>query len=358
MLRKKRGLSAIATGILLLCAYAIWSWDRDWALLDKSASPETPTGHRQEVNNSQRGARGESPKWATSQEDRNKETRARAAARGHTSPTRQPDRAPLNRLEAADSRMKSKPRPQPPEQVTFTYSDGNRIGHVFLVEDELQVTLAQLKDGRIGEEERAFLESLIPDSTVVESLGNTGTLRSATLNQDNLEQVAAQLESDPRVRYVRPVFYATARAWEERSAASRLYLTRQLVVRPKDGTEPSVLAAKHGARVEEELSYWPGTYLLRVDGALESLRFAQALSKRNDIAVAMPDFARTMTKRFIPNDTLFSSQWHLQNTGQSAGTAGEDVNIVTAWDTTLGGGVVIGIIDDGLQGTHPDLQPN
>jgi len=67
--------------------------------------------------------------------------------------------------------------------------------------------------------------------------------------------------------------------------------------------------------------------------------------------------ARQQQKRFVPNDPLFTQQWHLQNTGQQAGTAGEDARLTTAWDSVRGTGVVIGMVDDGLQYTHPDLSP-
>jgi subtilisin family serine protease len=65
--------------------------------------------------------------------------------------------------------------------------------------------------------------------------------------------------------------------------------------------------------------------------------------------------------RDLPNDPLFTNQWHLRNTGQS-GTAGVDVNVSPWWDfagnTRLGAGVVIGIIDGGLETTHPDFAGN
>lgn len=57
----------------------------------------------------------------------------------------------------------------------------------------------------------------------------------------------------------------------------------------------------------------------------------------------------------IPNDPLFPLQWHLNNTGQSGGTTGEDIRVLDAWSIATGDGVVIGIVDDGLQSTHPDL---
>jgi hypothetical protein len=39
---------------------------------------------------------------------------------------------------------------------------------------------------------------------------------------------------------------------------------------------------------------------------------------------------RLHQKRFVPNDPLFSGQWHLRNTGQQSGTTGQDANVVTA----------------------------
>ena len=64
--------------------------------------------------------------------------------------------------------------------------------------------------------------------------------------------------------------------------------------------------------------------------------------------------------RFIPNDVNFPSQWHLYQTSAPSGgtTSGVDVNVINAWDLFKGAGVTIGIVDDGLQLTHPDLSPN
>ena len=61
---------------------------------------------------------------------------------------------------------------------------------------------------------------------------------------------------------------------------------------------------------------------------------------------------------FIPNDPLFEFQWHLLNTGQSGGTPGIDINVTEVWNDYTGSGVVIGIIDDGVQYDHPDLSAN
>ena len=56
------------------------------------------------------------------------------------------------------------------------------------------------------------------------------------------------------------------------------------------------------------------------------------------------------------NDPLYANQWHLRNTGQGGGTAGEDVNIQSVWNTYRGSpDEIIAIIDDGLEVGHEDF---
>ena len=71
-----------------------------------------------------------------------------------------------------------------------------------------------------------------------------------------------------------------------------------------------------------------------------------------------PLVSREVERMMVPNDTLFDDQWHLLNTGQNGGIPGEDANVVAAWDLVTGEGVVLGVIDDGLQYDHPDLVDN
>jgi hypothetical protein len=65
---------------------------------------------------------------------------------------------------------------------------------------------------------------------------------------------------------------------------------------------------------------------------------------------------------FVPNDTYYSSQWYLQNTGSncpsnSTGcTADADIDIEGGWDQVKGcDKVKIGVSDDGIQIGHKDL---
>src|SRR5260221_6214292 len=56
------------------------------------------------------------------------------------------------------------------------------------------------------------------------------------------------------------------------------------------------------------------------------------------------------------NDPLFSNQWNFNNSGQTGGKAGADINLLKAWKTETGSpNVIVAVIDGGIDLTHPDL---
>ena len=60
----------------------------------------------------------------------------------------------------------------------------------------------------------------------------------------------------------------------------------------------------------------------------------------------------------IPNDPRFDELWGLNNTGQTGGTPDVDIDASTAWNIRTGGDVLVGVIDSGVDYTHPDLRDN
>lgn len=65
------------------------------------------------------------------------------------------------------------------------------------------------------------------------------------------------------------------------------------------------------------------------------------------------------TPVYIPSDPLFKLQWHLFNQGNTPGSiAGYDINVISVWPDYTGSGVLIGILDEGMDDTHPDLIAN
>jgi hypothetical protein len=67
--------------------------------------------------------------------------------------------------------------------------------------------------------------------------------------------------------------------------------------------------------------------------------------------------------RMSPNDNHYGLQWGFKNTGQtiggSPGLAGADIKAEQAWEVVTGNpAVIVAVIDDGIQFTHPDLSQN
>ena len=69
-------------------------------------------------------------------------------------------------------------------------------------------------------------------------------------------------------------------------------------------------------------------------------------------------------RRTVPNDPLFTQQWHHFNNGSTGGVNDADVDSDDAWDIARGGvtidgdTIVVAVIDNGTTVNHPDLYPN
>lgn len=148
-----------------------------------------------------------------------------------------------------------------------------------------------------------------------------------------------------------PVLYEKDQA---RSAQSRRLVTRRIAVRLRAGSDPFRVATDHGLRAFGAKPYAPEWRFLETTNALRTLAVVRALRKDPRVEDVRPLLARQAAKRFVPNDPLFTNQWHLL----SGATPGLDVRVTNVWDTFRGSNIVIGIVDDGLQTAHPDLAPN
>src|SRR5919108_2251033 len=86
---------------------------------------------------------------------------------------------------------------------------------------------------------------------------------------------------------------------------------------------------------------------------------AQRLNRSALVDYAEPNFILKATA--TPNDPLFSELYGFNNTGQTGGRPDADIDAPEGWDAAgLGGfptsgGVKIGIVDTGIDQTHPEL---
>ena len=86
----------------------------------------------------------------------------------------------------------------------------------------------------------------------------------------------------------------------------------------------------------------------------ETLAAVKALAARPDVLYAEPNYVRR--KLAVPNDPRYPEQWSLR-VGPNG--VGGTVRAEAAWDVTTGSrGVVVGVVDEGLDIGHTDLRDN
>ena len=133
-----------------------------------------------------------------------------------------------------------------------------------------------------------------------------------------------------------------------------------IVLLHKEGQIRQLMAKLPGQWAAPELLIPQGRYyLLKTDVSTDYL---PELLAQPEVQMAQKN--RRLKYRQTPNDSLLGQQWQHQNTGQAGGPAGLDHNAFPAWQlagggdsSALGDPIVLAIVDDGIEKTHPDLAP-
>ena len=134
---------------------------------------------------------------------------------------------------------------------------------------------------------------------------------------------------------------------------------------PAEATKPQIEAwtKRHGFHVRQALKTAPVYLIASENGTLSTAdaimgayrqAFPQAATQKG---TAERDYLVFPT--LFPTDTSFAQLWGLHNTGQTGGIADADIDAPEAWDITTGSReVLVGVIDTGVDRSHPDLLAN
>ncbi|HEY3215837.1 MAG TPA: S8 family serine peptidase [Candidatus Eisenbacteria bacterium] len=132
----------------------------------------------------------------------------------------------------------------------------------------------------------------------------------------------------------------------------------ELVVRYRANAHASDRAAvrgRVGGRLLRDLRFLNAEHL-----RIEGLSVAEAIGRLRQhplVEYAEPNFQ--LHALVVPNDPLFPQMYNLENTGQTSGTPGADIHATQAWDLFTGDPELrVGVIDTGVDYTHPDLAAN
>ena len=246
----------------------------------------------------------------------------------------------------------------------------------------------------VSRETRLLLEAILNQPISIE---HGGTLREFALAKDQLyvrnadgigrvvsiplaasaSELLGQIEKLQKETASAPelVLYPPGAA---RNESNRRILTRDILIEAESRSAADSLAT--GLSFKSAPVYAQGKYIYEAPSSPEALAFFVKTAGSASPYVT-PLLASKVAKMAMPNDPLVQKQWHLKFQNQLGAVSGTDVNVESVWkypktiafvysgnattdltrattDYIRGNGTTIGIVDDGMEWSHPDLLPN
>ena len=146
---------------------------------------------------------------------------------------------------------------------------------------------------------------------------------------------------------------------DEPGKEKKNYKEGSLIVKFKPSASGEIRDDIHRRHGSEKIKEFPSLNIHHVKFKKEmSIEEAIAVYQAEpDVEYAEPNYLFTV--QTIPNDSYFYYLWGLNNTGQTGGTPGADIDALRAWDVTKGSNdVFIAVIDTGVDHNHSDLFQN
>jgi kexin len=240
---------------------------------------------------------------------------------------------------------------------TIHWYERNVKKTAWMASDEIAVFTG--KGLKTDEGRQVLARILHPQAQIAEKTDSVTIFKSPeTLDTDAISQKLRSFRSVGDVNHVSPVFYSDSR----KNPSSRRALTGEAIIQFSgylSTGEIESIEKQFGMHRIEQMTFAENTFLYRTSDAINSLELSNSLVEAGYVTYAYPNWARSRSRRATPNDPFFENQWHLTNSGQSFGQAGEDVNISSVWDLYRGSSnEIIAIVDDGLDINHEDLKDN
>lgn len=171
-----------------------------------------------------------------------------------------------------------------------------------------------------------------------------------------MEAVRAALRANPAFRFVSYVYRTV-------DGAKAFTPVNRMAIRFRDSASPrsiDSLLTTYGAAVIRPPRPDSGFFYYVVSyprDSIEPLRVAAHLYVNPLVQWTEPDRISAARLQSVPSDAYFTLQFHLANSNMLNGVNVDD-DVERAWDLTLGNGIRVGILDDGVdvhQNDYPGI---
>ncbi len=208
---------------------------------------------------------------------------------------------------------------------------------------------------RKGAEPKAVLTAARRAAGLADPAGGTERVLMGRLVQfDASDSVRRAAAGSADVEVVNPYFL-------DAESGLGAAVSDELIVRLRAGVEPAAYFGPAWPRARPLFINGP-EYLLTLTNGAAAYVLGEAARHAADPRVEWvePNLVVEARLNYQPNDLLFGDQWHHDHTGQNGARTNADVRTPQAWDLVRGGSnnVVIAILDNGVEWTHPDLVGN
>lgn len=166
--------------------------------------------------------------------------------------------------------------------------------------------------------------------------------------RDKRDETRAALKQEENIRFA-------GRALQDADTGEVVLYTENFFVKFKDTVDEQTCLEtirRHKLKIISKLVFAKNSWFIKAEEGtgLEVFNIAEHLLNEPDVAFCHPELVQE--RRF---KGIHPMQWHLTKTKIGAQTVDAHVNIEKAWAHTKGNGVIIAVIDDGIDIDHPEF---
>ncbi|NNH68571.1 S8 family serine peptidase [Nocardia uniformis] len=234
---------------------------------------------------------------------------------------------------------------------TANYGAQGEPGFELEVDPDLIVVRARRGRGvpwRVGSV-RTPLSGVLDDAALVEAYPEVGVeVYRLPPGSPSVEERKVRLNAAPEVRFA-------GRVLVDPGTEEPVLYTENIFLKFVDTATPEdcrTVLREAGLQLRQEVVYAANAYFAAAPEGTgqEVFAIANALLERDDVEYSHPELIRRRSRK-----TIFAEQWHLKPTVIGGVAIDAHANIEAAHLITRGAGVVVAVIDDGVDIDHPEF---